>query len=245
VTRHRSDRFRIEACVNAWHRRFSEWERADSYLPAIAMVSTSVTVSSEISRTPISRKLRRYACSNPGRPVSLAPAHPLCSAGTLCRGARRRGPCFGAPNGRRSRCDGRDVGSWARPVQTGIPAPSADAVTLDDDRLSELRFTASGSTRALREQRAVAKLRTWIAAEGLQTFGEPIIAYDVAPFIPGFLPAKRSHASHRGVSRRTSVDSRLARREPASFRELCHLCGVRIDASELLMYEPLFSVWQV
>jgi hypothetical protein len=44
VTRHRSDRFGIEACVKAWHRRFSEWEMADSYLPAIAMVATSVTV---------------------------------------------------------------------------------------------------------------------------------------------------------------------------------------------------------
>jgi hypothetical protein len=43
----------------------------------------------------------------------------------------------------------------------------------------------------------MAKLRAWIAAEGLQTFGEPIIAYYDAPIIPGFL--RRNEAMLRIV----------------------------------------------
>jgi SOUL heme-binding protein len=72
-------------------------------------------------------------------------------------------------------------------AETGIPAPSADAVTLDNrpaQRVAVYRF--SGTTQAVREQQAVAKLRGWIAAEDLQTIGEPIIAYYDAPVIPGF-----------------------------------------------------------
>lgn len=83
-------------------------------------------------------------------------------------------------------------------VQTGIPAPSGNAVSLDDrpaQRVAVYRF--SGKTQARREQQAVAKLRTWVAAEGLQTVGEPIIAYYDAPVIPGFL--RRNEAMLRTV----------------------------------------------
>ena len=44
-----------------------------------------------------------------------------------------------------------------------------------------------GGTCAEREREAVARLRAWIISEGLQSFGEPTIAYYDAPFIPGFL----------------------------------------------------------
>ena len=83
-------------------------------------------------------------------------------------------------------------------VRTGIPAPSTAAVTLEDrpaQRVAVYRF--SGSNRAAREREAVAKLRAWIASEGLQTLGEPIIAYYDAPFIPRFL--RRNEAMLRIV----------------------------------------------
>jgi hypothetical protein len=86
----------------------------------------------------------------------------------------------------------------AQTVEAGIPAPSADAVILDNrptQRVAVYRF--SGRTRSGREQQAMAKLRAWIAAEGLQTFGEPIIAYYDAPIIPGFL--RRNEAMLRIV----------------------------------------------
>ena len=83
-------------------------------------------------------------------------------------------------------------------VSTGIPAPSAAAVTLEDrpaQHVAVYRF--SGSNSAALEREAVAKLRTWVASEGLQTLGEPIIAYYDAPFIPGFL--RRNEAMMRIV----------------------------------------------
>jgi hypothetical protein len=49
----------------------------------------------------------------------------------------------------------------------------------------------------VREREAVAKLRRWVASEGLQTLREPIIAYYDAPFIPGFL--RRNEAMLRLV----------------------------------------------
>ena len=52
-------------------------------------------------------------------------------------------------------------------------------------RVAVYRF--SGGTCAEHEREAVAKLRAWIMSEGLQSFGEPTIAYYDAPFIPGFL----------------------------------------------------------
>jgi DNA gyrase inhibitor GyrI len=73
--------------------------------------------------------------------------------------------------------------AWA-----GVPEPSTAAVTLDErpaQRVAVYRF--SGATRAETEREAVARLRTWLRSEGLQSFGEPVIAYYDAPFIPGFL----------------------------------------------------------
>ena len=73
-------------------------------------------------------------------------------------------------------------------ASAGVPAPSAATVTLEErptQRVAVYRF--SGGTCAEREREAVARLRAWIAFEGLQSFGEPTIAYYDAPFIPGFL----------------------------------------------------------
>ena len=73
--------------------------------------------------------------------------------------------------------------AWA-----GVPAPSAAAVTLEErpaQRVAVYRF--AGGTCAEREREAVARLRAWMISEGLQSFGEPTIAYYDAPFIPGFL----------------------------------------------------------
>ncbi len=70
----------------------------------------------------------------------------------------------------------------------GVPAPSAATVTLEERstrRVAVYRF--SGGTCAEREREAVAKLRAWLMAEGLQSFGDPTIAYYDSPFIPGFL----------------------------------------------------------
>ena len=81
--------------------------------------------------------------------------------------------------------------SFVMPEKTawaGVPEPSTAAVTLDErpaQRVAVYRF--SGATRTETEREAVAKLRTWLRSEGLQSFGEPIIAYYDAPFIPGFL----------------------------------------------------------
>ena len=73
-------------------------------------------------------------------------------------------------------------------ARAGVPAPSSTAVALDKrppQRVAVFRF--SGGTCAEREREAVAKLRAWMISEGLQSFGEPTIAYYDAPFIPGFL----------------------------------------------------------
>ena len=73
-------------------------------------------------------------------------------------------------------------------ASAGVPAPSAATVTLEErptQRVAVYRF--SGRTCAEREREAVAELRAWIMSERLQSFGEPIIAYYDAPFIPGFL----------------------------------------------------------
>jgi SOUL heme-binding protein len=73
-------------------------------------------------------------------------------------------------------------------ARAGVPAPSSTAVALDKrpaQRVAVFRF--SGGTCAEREWEAVAKLRAWMISEGLQSFGEPAIAYYDAPFIPGFL----------------------------------------------------------
>lgn len=73
-------------------------------------------------------------------------------------------------------------------ARAGVPAPSAATVTLEErpaQRVAVYRFT--GGTCAEREREAVAELRAWIMSERLQSFGEPIIAYYDAPFIPGFL----------------------------------------------------------
>jgi DNA gyrase inhibitor GyrI len=73
-------------------------------------------------------------------------------------------------------------------VWAGVPAPSAATVTLEErptQRVAVYRF--SGGTCAESEREAVARLRAWILSEGLQSFGEPTIAYYDAPFIPGFL----------------------------------------------------------
>ena len=70
----------------------------------------------------------------------------------------------------------------------GVPAPSAATVTLEErpaQCVAVYRFP--GGTCAEREREAVARLRAWIISEGLQSFGEPTIAYYDAPFIPGFL----------------------------------------------------------
>ena len=81
--------------------------------------------------------------------------------------------------------------SFVMPEKTGwagVPAPSAATVKLDErpaQRVAVYRF--SGGTRAELEREAVAKLRAWMMSEGLQSFGEPTIAYYDAPFIPGFL----------------------------------------------------------
>ena len=83
-------------------------------------------------------------------------------------------------------------------VRTGIPLPSAGAITLEErpaQRVAVYRF--SGSNRLAREWEAVARLRAWVTSEGLQTLGEPIIAYYDAPFIPGFL--RRNEAMLRLV----------------------------------------------
>jgi SOUL heme-binding protein len=73
-------------------------------------------------------------------------------------------------------------------ASAGVPAPSAATVTLEErptQRVAVYRF--SGGTCAEREREAVARLRAWIISEGLESFGEPTIAYYDAPFIPGFL----------------------------------------------------------
>ena len=73
-------------------------------------------------------------------------------------------------------------------ARAGVPAPSSGAVTLDKRPAQPVAvYRFSGGTCAEREREAVAKLRAWMISEGLQSFGEPTIAYYDAPFIPGFL----------------------------------------------------------
>jgi hypothetical protein len=125
----------LEACVNAWHRRFSEWTRADSYLPAIAMVATSVTLSSEISRIPQIPALCVLEFRSTG----------LLGTGTSALLGRHALPRR-APSRTVLRRTEREEASmrWTgRFIGFVIPAPSADAVTLDDrpaQRIAVYRF---------------------------------------------------------------------------------------------------------
>ena len=75
----------------------------------------------------------------------------------------------------------------------GVPEPASDDVELDQERgghIAVVRF--GGPMREESERRAVEELRTWLQAEGLESHGEPLIAYYDSPMIPG--PFRRNEA---------------------------------------------------
>lgn len=76
----------------------------------------------------------------------------------------------------------------ARVQQNGAPQPRSAAVQLgerDATEIASVRFTSGMDAEA--EARALAELRDWIRARGLESEGEPIVAYYDSPFIPALL----------------------------------------------------------
>ncbi len=82
----------------------------------------------------------------------------------------------------------------------GAPEPSTSRVALDERASTEvatLRFWSGMREKA--ETRALAELRDWIRAQGLEATGEPIVAYYDAPIIPA--PLRRNEVMLRLRSR--------------------------------------------
>ena len=74
-------------------------------------------------------------------------------------------------------------------VKTGLaPKPSDGAVTLRElpgGRFAVFRF--SGKRSAKNEAKALERLESWMAAEGLSAAGAPVYGYFDPPWTPGFL----------------------------------------------------------
>ena len=75
----------------------------------------------------------------------------------------------------------------------GIPQPASKEVEVDQQPGSEVAVVRfSGPMREQSERRAVEELRAWLRTEGLESNGEPFIAYYDSPMIPG--PLRRNEA---------------------------------------------------
>ena len=71
---------------------------------------------------------------------------------------------------------------------TTAPKPAEGAVTvreLPGGRFAVLRF--SGGRNAKRESETLARLQTWLAAQGLKTSAPPVYGYFNPPWTPSFL----------------------------------------------------------
>ena len=80
---------------------------------------------------------------------------------------------------------GRNAMAFVMPPGTAVPDPLDDAVkigTRPGERVAVLRFRGGRGRDG--EQRAVERLRRAIAERGLETEGDPIVAYYDAPWTP-------------------------------------------------------------
>ncbi len=73
-------------------------------------------------------------------------------------------------------------------ARKGLPEPRSELVTITTRPAGRVAaFTYSGRSERSNEDEAIAGIRRWIAEQGLQPTGDPVIAYYNAPWTPPFL----------------------------------------------------------
>lgn len=89
------------------------------------------------------------------------------------------------------KADGRKTMSFIMPKETvakGVPKPAGESVTVETmkaARFAVLRF--GGGRTAENENRALERLRVWLAGQKIAAKGDPIFAYYDPPWTPLFL----------------------------------------------------------